>query len=104
MRRTLNKIGLAITYLSMFYGFTCACRAFFKTGICEGTECRWILAGLPWGVVALIFLFVFLPISPFVSLFYGWVGCLVGTLLRLAALAQFRPGQRPHLLDPDELE
>lgn len=87
MRRLLGGIADALLYLSFAYGLVRGCIAFFQVQICRGWDnCYWFLEGFHWAIVALIFILVFLPISPFVSLFYSWPTYMLAAALKWFAI------------------
>lgn len=105
IRRALSNAADVLLYVSMTYGIVRACIAFFQVEVCRGVgNCYWFLDGFHWAIVALIFICVFLPISPFLSIYYSWPTYVLGTCLKLLALVQFRRREKPHLIDPDLLE
>ena len=86
MRALLRGLGQVVVALSTLYGEYWALRAFFEFELCAGPDhCRWILS--EWHPVAIgaLFLFVYLPLSPIVSVFYAYPGYLLAAILYLIA-------------------
>lgn len=82
MRDLFHWMGKAVLGCSFLYGEYYAVRTFFKVELCMGVgNCRWIFS--EWHPVAIgaLFLFVYLPLSPLVSLLGAWPGYAVACLL-----------------------
>jgi len=82
LRAVFGWMGKTVLYGSFLYGEYYALRAFFTVELCMGVgNCRWILT--EWHPVAIgaLFVFVYLPLSPVVSLLGAWPGYAIACIL-----------------------
>lgn len=69
----------SIMALSFVYGEVMAIRMFFQVEICRGIgNCSWVFDSMHPVFVWLIFIFIFLPFSPIITLLYAWPGYVLG--------------------------
>ncbi|MGH2371419.1 MAG: hypothetical protein ACRDI2_24870 [Chloroflexota bacterium] len=89
MRRRLGQLlkwaAVGVFILAAIRGWMFAIPFFFTIQTCAGSNCVWVFHGWNPVVWALLFLFVYLPLSPLVALWAAWPWLLVGALVRWAA-------------------
>jgi len=91
MRKVLEQISSIVAGGSLLYGIIRSSIAFFELKICEGSSCQSLWAGIPPGVVVIVFLVAFIPLSPMISIIYAWPGYLLAAGFGALAGVRIRP-------------
>lgn len=83
MRKVVIGLANLVLVVAFIYGEYSAIKLFFDVQVCYGPEeCVWFAADWHWLASGGVFLFVYLPLSPLVSIMYAWPGYAVGASLQ----------------------